>query len=262
MAIIQGTTRQGEFLVSDRFNRQIIPVLGASGRIDGTVPLNAAATIRLGEFVMKNTAGEAIISDGSTVYGMALYDVSTAPLGSEVDRPLVFATSGGTAQLTRSNGASAVNVANVAIRATTTIAGGTLYTGGGTDYSFVASTGVVTHIGGGTIVVGATNFASFDYSLTVAEAATETNYIGSSDYVTIMQSGLIPLAVGSFVVSTPRYAKNRTYTLSGTGSILYVNSSGILTNDSTSAVRVGRVEELPTTESPRLRARLDISGAL
>lgn len=259
MAIILGSAHQGEFVTTDQFNRIPLVMLGNSGRVDGTSPLNAAATVRAGNFVMRNASNELVISDGATVAGMALYDVTTSPVGTEIDRPLVFASSGGTAQLTRASGAAAVNVSNLGIRSA---AGGTgtLYTGGGTDYSVVTGTGVVTHVGAGAIVVGATNFASFDYALTVAEAARETNYIGSTDYVSIMQSGLLPIAVGSFEVMTARFDKNRTYTLNGAGSILYVDNTGQLTNNSSSTVRVGRVKGLFTSATPRLWAVIDING--
>lgn len=260
MAIILGSAHQGEFVTTDQFNRIPLVMLGNSGRVDGTSPLNAATTVRAGNFVMRNASNELIISDGATVAGMALYDVTTSPLGTEIDRPLVFAASGGTAQLTRASGAAAVNVSGVAIRSA---AGGTgtLYALT-TDYTVVLATGVVTHVppAGGSIVVGATNFASFDYQLTVAEAARETNYIGSTDYVSVMQSGLLPIAVGAFEVMTSRFDKNRTYTLNGAGSILYVDNTGTLTNNSASAVRVGRVKGLFTSASPRLWAIIDING--
>jgi len=259
MAIILGTNRQGEFLPGDQFNRRVLYATGNAGRIDGTSPLNPATTVRAGEFLMRNANAELILSDGTTVAGMALYDASSAPVGSEVDRPVVFTASGGTAQLTRSTGSAAVNVSNVALRSA--VAGaGTLFAAAGTDYSIVTSTGVLTHVGGGAIVVGATSFASFDYALTVAEAQREVNYMGSTDFVTIMQSGFMPLLVGQFEIQTPRFEKGRTYTLNGAGSILYVNNAGLLTNNSSSAVRVGRVKGLPSAENPRLWAAIDIGG--
>lgn len=218
---------------------------------------SSAATWRQGQFVRLSTTagqiGQVILSDGNDFIGIAKFAKTTSPLAIVVDEAVTFSASAATVTLANPNISDVVVFSAVE-------QGGTRYTVT-TDYTLNTINGTITHVGGGGITAPATVYVSYTYTLTAAQIASEgQNFFNSTDDVSLMNNR-ITVIQGQCVIYTTEFEKTgRTYSLGGTGSNLYVNSSAILTNNPTSNKFVGKVIELPTAKVPYLGCLLDLAG--
>jgi hypothetical protein len=213
----------------------------------------SSATFRAGQFVALNSSGEVVVSDGDSILGVAKFNKTTAPIAIAVDEAVVFPTAGSTVTLAHANTSDTVVFSAVE-------QGGARYTVT-TDYTLNTTNGTITQVALGSIVVGATVYVSYSYALTAAQINQDgRNFWNDTDDVSI-QNRRITVIQGSPKLFTTEFVKvGRTYTLTGLGANLYVNSSGILTNDSAAGRFVGRVIQLPAASYPFMGVQLNLSA--
>ena len=214
---------------------------------------DSAATFRQGQFVQLNSSGRVIVSGGNDFLGIAKHAKTTAPVALAVDEAVTFSATGATVTLAHT-GISDVVVFSAVEQ------GGTRYTVT-TDYTLNTTNGTITHVGAAGITAPATVYVSYTYSLTSAQMQQDgLNFFNSADDVSL-QNGRVTVIMGQCTIYTTEFEKTgRTYALTGTGSNLYVNSSGILPMNPTSNKFVGKVIELPTAKVPYLGCLLDLAG--
>lgn len=214
----------------------------------GTWKAREASTWRAGQAVMLNASREVILSDGTAVLGFAKYPKMSTGKSIIIDEAVTFGTSGATKTLAHPN------ISNVVVRSATGMSG-TTYTVT-TDYTLNTTNGTITHVptgsGGNISAVTSPVYVSYTWDLTANDHAFEgTNFWGTQDWVTI-QDGRITVIEAPATIYTVEYDTTRAYTLTSTGSNIYVNSSGIVTNNSSSAKFVGHCIKLPTAGDPWL----------
>lgn len=223
--------------------------LGHLKAADGT-------SFRAGQILALDSSGLLVVSAGDEFIGMAMYSKNTAAVAAKADYPVVFSSSGATVTIS-----GFTTLTDFMLRSAVEM-GGTLYTGSGTDYTLDGTNGTITHVGGGSLVVGTTYYASFSYVPTTAQLDRDgRNFWNSEDDVSQWGNFCPVLSSANLVVSTTEWVKvsGVAYTLTGVGSNLYISSGGLLTN-ATGTQRIGHVVQLPSADYPYLRAKLDFTS--
>lgn len=213
----------------------------------GVWKANAGTSFRAGSPVMLNSSGEVVLSDATSVLGIAKWDKITTKRTVVQDYPVVFGTSGATKNLKPNILASTLQVRSATMEA----GGGSQFTIT-TDYTVNLTNGTITHVGGGGITATNTVYVSYARSLTEDDLQLEgKNFWQSLDYVTI-QDGRITVIEAPAQVFTTEYDTVKVYALAGSNSNVYVNSSGLFTSDSSGAKLVGRCINVPSASDPFL----------
>lgn len=218
----------------------------------------ATASFRAGQAVMLNSSGEVIVSDGTSILGIAKWDMVSVKRATVIDQPIVFGVAGATKKLKpKIVGSAAAN----SVRVNSAVAGGgTAYTdtnngAGGDDFTVDYTTGDIVHIAAGSngdIDPTATVYASYAYELTESDLLLEgKNFWQSTDYVSI-QDGRITVIEAPAQIFTTEYDTSKTYALTGANSNIYVNASGQFTSTVGSNKLVGRCISVPSAADPFL----------
>ena len=220
------------------------------GRDLGTDVADPNATIRAGMLVSRNASGFVIPANLSDVYGVAKWGKTSLGVSVNVDEAIVL---NGTAATNLARG----NVSNVSVRSLPNM-GGTLFTGGGTDYTVNAGNGTVARNGGGAIGDGATVYVTYTYALTDADYDIDGRFWQNQpenraqfneNRITVITDWArlftVEWATGTGVAS------GLTYGLTGANADLFCDANGKFNNTSGGGAEfVGKVYQLPTASDP------------
>lgn len=221
--------------------------------IPGVYQTDPAAVIRAGMLVSLNAAGKLIPATGHDVLGVAKWNQMQLGQAVNADEQIAL-------PLTTAIALRRSNVSNVAVRS---LAGqlGTLYTGGGVDYTLNAGAGTVARVGGGAIADGQTVFVTYSFALVAADYQFQgKNFSNSLDDATIA-AGRLSVIMGPAMLFTTEYDTSKTYAMTGAGSDLFCNASGQFTNVAGGNNFVGKVIQLPSAQDPYLGIRLTAQPA-
>jgi len=127
----------------------------------GTYTALASATLRAGQFVSLDANGFVVPSAGAGTIGVSKWNKQQFGVSVNVDRAVTLV--GTTATFV-----GRANISNVSVRSAANM-GGTLYTGGGTDYNVVAAAGTIARDATTTIPDGATVYVTYTYALVDAD---------------------------------------------------------------------------------------------
>lgn len=218
----------------------------------GVFVADPASVFNAGMLVMRNSSGLVVKSDGSDVLGVAKWNHNSAMYAVAVDEAVVL--TGTTASTLKHPLISNVRVAS-AVKG-----GGTVYTGGGTDYSINATNGTVTRVALGAIVSGSTVYVTYTFQISALDLSQMQgqNFWNNNDEVS-QADGRCAVITDAELLFTSQYDTSKVYSLTGATSDLYasVAQPGMFTSDSAgSAQFVGRVFQVPTAADPFLGLRL------
>jgi len=224
--------------------------LGHLKAADGTV-------WRAGQILALDANGLLVVSDGNAFIGVAMYGKNSGSvIAMAADQAVVFPSSGAVVTMT-----GFTTITDLVLRSAVQ-QGGTLYTVT-TDYTVQSANGTITHVGAGALVVGTTYYASFSYVPSTSQLDREgRNFWNAEDDVSQWGNFCPVLSSSNLVVSTTEFVKISTvpYTLTGVGSNLYCNSTGQLTNQTGQGALVGHVLQLPSSDYPYLRCKLNFTA--
>lgn len=228
----------------------------------GHFKAKSTETIRQGQIVTLDSNGELVVAaTGAGALGIARFNKMTLGLGTIVDEAVVV-DAGAVTTLKRAN-TSAV----VAVR-TAVDMGGSLLTGGGTDYTLNATNGTLTWAASpaGT-TDGATVYVTYQYSLTQADYdILGRNFVNTNDDATANQ-GRLTVMMGPGLLYTTEFNPTITYAV---GDALYCTSSttggwekGTFTKSGSGNAGpiIGRVIQLPSATYPFMGIRVNIPVA-
>lgn len=212
-----------------------------------------SASFRGGSAVMQSSTGEIVAFDaanGSTLLGIAKWSKVSLGRSAVIDEEIIFGEDDATKTLAHAGLVASSQVVRSALDQ-----GGTTYTVT-TDYTINTTNGTITHVSsGGGIDPEEPVYVSYTWSLTEQDYLDQgKNFWNSNDYVTI-QHGRITVIEPPALIFTTEFATERTYTLTGAGSNVYANTSGIFTNNSSSAKLCGKIVQLPAAGDPFLGFR-------
>lgn len=211
----------------------------------GVWKANSGTSFRAGSPVMLNSSGEVVLSDATSVLGVAKWDKITTKRTVVSDFPVVFGTSGATKNLKP-------NIVSGSLQVRSAVEGGGSAFTVTTDYTVNLVNGTITHVGGGGITATNTVYVTYARSLTEDELQLEgKNFWQSLDYVTI-QDGRIAIIEAPAQIFTTEWDTAQVYALAGSNSNVYVNSSGLFTSVSSGAKLVGRCINVPSASDPFL----------
>lgn len=220
----------------------------------------SSTTFEAGMPVSLNTTGQIVVHPGTDTrpFGITKYNKKTSFTAMVSAEPIQFATSGGTATLKYTTLVDHGATANTGgLRITSDAAGvGTTYAET-TDFTYVSSTGVVTHVGGGSIPTATTVYAWYMRTLTAAELLADgDNFWNKQDDVTI-QGGKVTVIEGEATIFTTQYNASRAWAINdsvspGDAATDYCGGLFDRTSDSTNTVVIGQVIQLPTADDPFL----------
>jgi len=211
----------------------------------GVYRANPGTTFRAGQAVMLNSVGEVVLSDGTAVLGLAGWSKVTLGQTLVVDQSVTFGVANATALLKPNIISGSLQVRSLPQ------GGGTLYTVT-TDYTVNLSNGTITQVGAGSIDPTLPVYVTYSRSLTEFDYQLEgKNFWQTLDYVTI-QDLRVEVLEAPFQVYTTEFDTSQAYALTGALSNLYVNSSGILTSDSSGNKLVGHCISVPSATDPFL----------
>lgn len=216
----------------------------------------SSASFRAGQFVSLNSSNELVISAGNNIYGVALANRTQSIVAVAVDESVTFTSTGAAVTLAHANISDVVVFSQVQN-------GGTRYTVT-TDYTLNTTNGIITHVGAAGITVNTAVYVSYSYALTTSMNNQNygLNFHLNTD-ATFLADDRVAVAIRDCTLFTSEFAKTgRTYAMTGTGSNLYVNGSGILTNETGVGLQVGNVIQVPLGDSPWLGSELSLSRFL
>jgi hypothetical protein len=209
-----------------------------------------AATFRAGMLVMRNSSGLLEASDGTDFLGVAKWNRATSMVGIVADEAVVL---NGT---TASNLAHA-NVSNVMVAASPSGVGDFTVT---TDYTVNATNGTVTRVALGSIGDGDTVYVTYSFALTQLQLTQQQglNFWNTLDE-TSQADDRVAVITEASMLFTAAYDTSVPYELNDNLYAATTNGKeGLFTSDNTgSAVFVGRVLQLPTASDPYLGLRLN-----
>lgn len=219
----------------------------------GTWVADPNAVIRAGMIVSRNATGGVIPAAGTDTLGVAKWGKTAFGVSVQVDLAVVLP--GTTTVNLTVNGVGRGNVSNVTVRSLAGMAG-TLFVGGGTDYTINAGNGTITRVGGGAIADGATVFVTFTYALVDADYEFDGRYWQNqaedrvfwsegrgtviSDWARLFT---VEWATGTGV------ATGLTYTLTGATADLFCSAEGKFSNTA-SGEFMGKCSQVPTATDP------------
>lgn len=219
----------------------------------GTEVVNPAATIRPGMLVSRDANGYVVAASGADVYGVAKWGKDNFGISVQVDLPIVL--NGVVATNLTVNGVGRGNVSNVTVRSAPNM-GGTVYVGGGTDYTVNLGNGTVTRVALGAIPDGATVYVTFTYALVDADFQFDGRFWQNQDVDrTAFQDGRITIITDWARLFTVEWTTGTgvvagsSFALTGATSKLYCSAEGKFTNVAGTDF-VGRVYQLPTATDP------------
>lgn len=217
-------------------------------RVLGVWKAASGTTFRAGQAVMLNSNGEVVVSDGTSILGIAKWDKVTLGRSLEIDEEVTFGVSDASKSLKRSNLVSGSVVVRSAVEG-----GGTTYTVT-TDYTIDLNSGVITHVEtGGAIDEANPVYVSYAWSFTEEDYEFQgKNFWQSADYVTI-QDGHVAVIQNPAQIFTAEFDQSQAYALSGANSNIYINANGNFTSSSAgSAKLVGKCINVPSASDPAL----------
>jgi len=214
------------------------------------------ADFEQGMLVAQDGTGNIIKAVSRPVLGVAKWNKTNVFTAALVDEPIVFPAVTSTVSLKHAT------VSNLRLR-TAPDQGGTLLAAT-VDYTINTVNGTLTRIdpGGGSLVVGATMYATYTYALTTADLDFQgRNFFNLQDDVTIADSRLTVITDASLLFTTMYDTARTDYALTGVGKNLYCGGAtpalaGLFTTDPTEGEFVGHVMQLPTADDPFLGVRL------
>lgn len=213
-------------------------------RARGTWKANAAGSFRAGAPVMLNSSGEVVLADNTSLLGVAKWPKMSLGKSLVVDEEVNFVDASATVDLAHPG------ISNVAVRSAVE-GGGTQYTVT-TDYTLNTTNGTITHVAIGSIDEAAPVYVSYTWSLTADDYLFEgSNFWNVNDNVTI-QDGHITVVQAPAKIFTTEFDTSKIYTKSGSGSNVYVNSSGVFTSTSSSNILCGYCINIPSAGDPYL----------
>jgi hypothetical protein len=210
----------------------------------GTYITTDATTIRAGQFATYDVNGFVIPSTGSGVIGVFKWDKQQFGVSVNVDEAIVL-------NGTTPTNLKRPNVSNVAVRSAANF-GGTLYTGGGVDYTVTAGAGQITRVALGAIPDGSTVFVTYTYQLTATDFQFDGNTFRNqnNDMVT-GQEDRIAIITDWSRLFTMEYDTSQQYQTATSNFRLFCNANGQATSVAANDF-VGRVHQLPTSDDPYL----------
>lgn len=228
----------------------------------GTEVAGPSAVINAGQLVTRDNSGYVQPATGLDVYGVAKWGKTTFGDSVAVDNPIVLSSTNPVtpnAAFVTVNGKPRGNISDVTVRSAPNM-GGSLYVGGGTDYTVTPGTGLITRNPAGAIPDGATVYVTFVYALTDADFTFDGRFFQNQDADrTAYQDGtsinLITVITDWARLFTIEWAagvgvaSGLTYTIAGATSKLYCSAEGKFTNVSGTDF-VGRVYQIPTAQDP------------
>lgn len=213
----------------------------------GVWKANASTSFRAGQAVMLNSDGELVVSDATSVLGVAKWNKITQKRTVYSDVPILFGTAGATKNLKPNIVTGSVRVASAVL------GGGTVYTLT-THYTLNLTNGTITHVdgGGGFIDEAANVYVSYARTLTEDDLQLEgKNFWQSLDDSTI-QDGRMTVIEAPAQIFTTEFDTAVNFALTGATSNVYVNSSGMFTSTIGSNKLVGRCINVPSAGDPFL----------
>lgn len=220
--------------------------------IPGVFSADPTAVIRAGMMVSLSTSELLVAATGANVMGVARWNQMVLGQAVNVDEVI-------TLPATTAVNLKRANVSNVAVRSLPNMTG-TLYVGGGTDYTLNATAGTVTRVGSGAITDGQTVYVTYSFALTSVDYQFQgKNFFNSLNDVE-QQAGRLAVMMGPALIFTTEYDTSKTYSLTGATSDLFCNASGQFTNVNANNF-VGKVFQLPSAADPFLGLRLTASPA-
>lgn len=220
---------------------------------DGTQVVNPTATVRPGMIVTRDANGFIAPATGLDTYGIAKWGKDNFGVSVQVDLPLIL--NGTTVTNLTVNGVGRGTVSNVTVRSAPNM-GGSLFVGGGTDYTINAGNGTIVRVALGGIADGATVFVTFTYALVDADYQFDGRFFQNQDVDrTAFQDGRITIITDWSRVFTVEWASGvgvatgLTFTLTGATSKLFCDALGKFTNVAANDF-VGRVYQIPTNQDP------------
>lgn len=211
-----------------------------------------SASFRQGQPLMLNSSREIVVSDGTSILGVAAWPKMSLGQSVVVDFPVTLT---GTSAISLLKPGAHAPVANIKVRNNTVANGGTAYTVT-TDYTVSTSNGTITRVGGGGIASGTVVYVSYTYALIEADYLFEgKNFQNSNDWVTY-QDNRIAVIEAPAKIYTTEFDQTQLYAYSGSGSTIYVNSSGQFTSDSSGNKLVGYCINVPGAQDPYLGVKL------
>lgn len=211
---------------------------------EGTFVTTDAATLRAGQFVTMDASGFIVPSTGTGVIGISKWDKQTLGVSVNVDEAIVL--NGTTATNLRR-----ANVSNVAVRSAANM-GGTLYTGGGTDYTANTTNGTIARVALGAIADGATVYVTYTYNLTDADFEIDGKTFRNQSNNRIQgQENRCVVITGWSRIFTMEYNTSVTYATATSNFKLYCTSEGKASSAAANDL-VGRVIQLPTSDDQYL----------
>ena len=219
-------------------------------RTVGVYRANSGTSFRAGQAVMLNTSGEVVLSNGTSILGVAKWSKVTLGQTLSVDLPVTFGTAGATVTLF---GKTNIISGSLAVRSGLQGAGTTYAET--TDYTVNYANGTITQVpsgSGGSIDPTMPVYLTFSRSLTETEYQLEgKNFWQTLDYVTI-QDLRIAVVEAPAQIFTTEFDTDRIYALTGANSNIYVNSSGQFTSVSSGNKLVGKCISVPSANDPFL----------
>lgn len=224
----------------------------------GTEVAGPSADIRPGMLVTRDNQGYVQPATGLDVYGVAKWGKTNFGVSVAVDCPIVLSSTNPVtpnAAFVTVNGQPRGNISDVTVRSAPNMSG-TVYVGGGTDYTVTAGTGLITRNPAGAIPDGATVYVTFVYALVDADFQFDGRFFQNQDADrTAYQEGRITVITDWARLFTIEWAagvgiaSGLTYTIAGTTSKLYCSAEGKFSNVN-SGDFVGRVYQIPTAQDP------------
>lgn len=242
------------------FNQQLYPRgldlnRGQVTRCFGDWKANPGTSFRAGQPVMLDANRYVVLSDGTSILGIAKWDKITVARTLVVDAAVTFGTAGATKNLLPN-----IITGTLVVRSGPESSPGTTYSTPG-DYTVNLTNGTITQVpsgSGGTIDPTLPVYVTYARTLTEDDLQLEgKNFWQSLDYVTI-QDGRIAVIEAPAQVYTTEFDTAQVYTLTGATSNVYVNSSGLFTSVSSGNKLVGKVIGVPSNGDPYLG--IDFSG--
>lgn len=206
---------------------------------------NAGTSFRAGQPVMLNSVGEIVLSDATSVLGVAKWDKITVKRTLVVDFPVTFGVANATKNLKPNITASGDVLVNLQ-----PAGAGTTYTLT-TDYTLNLVNGTITQVGAGGINPLLPVYVSYSRTLTEDDLSLEgKNFWQSLDYVSIQDLRIAVIEAPAQIFTT-EFVTSAVYSLTGANSNIYVNSSGLFTSSSSGGARlVGTCINQPSAGDP------------
>ena len=203
----------------------------------------STATIRQGQFMAQQAAtGLLLPSAGADTVAVSLWNQQTTGVSVNVDEQVTM-TGVVVQNLARAN------VSNVAVRSAANFTG-TLYTGGGVDYTLNAANGTIVRVGGGAIADGQVVFVTYTYALVDADFEFDgRDFRNQSNNDVLGNEGRLAVSTDWSQLASIEYNTGVAYTLTGATSLLFVDANGKATSTG-GTDSAGKLKQLANSTDP------------